>query len=118
MSTIYPLAIDLDTFAGDRALTLVEACQQILRGRGGRRLHAEVARRWITRGCRPAGDDGPLLYLPALLWCGAWHTMPEWCRLFEEKRRELGHRQTVVRQQHSAAVGAELKRIANAGVRP
>lgn len=112
LNPIVDLGIDLASFEPARALSIKDACEQVLRGRQQRPLHPEVARRWIVQGCFPAGKDGAYVRLPAIMWAGAWHTMPEWCEAFERKRVEIGQRLTVAKQEHREAVGAQLRRIA------
>lgn len=66
---------------------LKDACEKILRGRRGRPVNGDVARRWVRSGCRVGGH---VLFLPAVMLAGAYHVMPEWARAFEAKRRSLG----------------------------
>lgn len=86
------LGIDTNEgFVPERSIGLAEACEQVLRGRSGKRLHIEVARRYAIRGYR-AGQAGPVLILPTVIWSGERRLMIEWARAFEAKRVELGQR--------------------------
>lgn len=89
---VIELGIDLDSYDDVRSIGMREA-RALVRGRGGSAA-LEVVRRWASphRGCRPLGDAGPVLVLPAIKVSGQLRTMPEWVEAFERKRQELGRR--------------------------
>lgn len=83
--------------AGDGAgnwISMSEAAE-LMRGRGGRKLNVETVRRWANpkRGCRPLGNEGPVLLLQTARVNGYLVTTREWVLDFESERVRLGMRQ-------------------------
>lgn len=76
-----------------RAIGLT-AASKLMHGKGGRRLSVEAVRRWCNPkcGCRPAGKDGPVLFLKTHKTNGEILTMPEWVEDFERERARLSER--------------------------
>lgn len=66
-----------------------------MRGRGGKLPAIQTVRRWANpkRGCRPAGEHGPLIVLRTVKFSGEILTMPEWVAEFEAERVRLGTRE-------------------------
>lgn len=88
MKDVIDLGIDLLAEYDDARSVGLEEARRLMRGRSGP-VALEVARRWAGRGCRPAGPEGPVLFLPAVKISHEWRTLPEWVRAFERKRLEL-----------------------------
>lgn len=91
-SEMVDLNVSLDEFDARRAIGIRQV-QKLVHGRNGH-VSIEVLRRWANpgHGCRPCGEGGPVLVLPAVRVSGQLFTMPDWVQLFERRRLELGSR--------------------------
>jgi len=80
----------LEEFDDEKSIDMQEA-RKLMRGRAGR-ASLEVVRRWANpcRGCRPRGEAGPVLVLPAVKVSGGWRTMASWVAAFERERQRQG----------------------------
>jgi hypothetical protein len=73
------------------AISITQACE-MMRGRGGRRVSVQVARRWASplRGWHCTVDGvGYRMLLPVVKLSGELVTMAEWVRRFELARVRL-----------------------------
>lgn len=86
----YPELGELEDFDHSRAISLAEA-RKLLPGRKGS-VSVEALRRWANpeKGCRPRGQDGPVLVFPTVRLENRLWTMPSWVAAFERRRVELG----------------------------
>lgn len=68
----------------------------LLRTREGRHPSVDTLRRWAdpTQGCKPAGRNGPTIYLRVQAHEGVLLTCREWVEEFDRLRQELGAKQT------------------------
>jgi hypothetical protein len=75
------------------AIGLTEAARR-MRGRDGRAPNVRTLRRWanLRFGCRPAGRNGPRIYLRVVRYNGYLLTMRQWVDTFEAERARLGVR--------------------------
>lgn len=75
-------------------ITLTDAAK-LMRGRAGRRPSIDSIRRWasVRKGCRPSGQEGPVVYLQVVRVNGELLTTAEWVHEFERERVRLGARE-------------------------
>src|SRR5262245_15607591 len=82
------VGVDLREFDPVEAITLAQACEEELTGRGGRPLSLQMGQRYAREGYRvPKG--GPRLILPTVWWSGGRRLMRSWARAFESRRAML-----------------------------
>lgn len=84
---------DHDDEVRDGMMRLSQAAG-LMRGRYGRRPAADTLRRWANprKGCRPAGADGPVIFLRVVRLGGELLTRAEWVAEFEAERLRMGMR--------------------------
>jgi hypothetical protein len=90
-----PKIITLPTDDYDRRLGLSMAqASARMQGRAGKRPSLQTVRRWASprRGCRPQGEDGPILVLPVVKIGCELSTTAAWVDWFEEMRARMGQR--------------------------
>ena len=83
----------LEPFNPHKAIGVQEACEKLLRGRGGRPLNVQLGLRYAKHGCRPLGKGGPVVVLPTVKYAGQRMLMTSWAVAFERKRIEVGAEQ-------------------------
>src|SRR5262245_39073597 len=79
---------DLRDFDPIEAITLAQACDEELTGRGGKPLSIQMGQRYAREGYRIPGG-GPRLILPTVWWSGGRRLMRSWARAFEQERARL-----------------------------